>query len=76
MDAAAAAGAADASVAAFVFTTIFMVVATEQHLYLNEKLILIQFNLVSINFICLNIFKVNFARECNVSVRVVPRSHR
>ena len=34
----------------------------QQHLDLNEKLILIQFNLILIDFVCLNIFKVNFAR--------------
>ena len=36
----------------------------QQHLYLNEKFILIQFVLLLIHFVCLNIFLVNFARGC------------
>ena len=32
----------------------------QQHLCLNEKLILIQLNLISIDFVCLNIFEVSF----------------
>ena len=56
----AAAGAAAASAAATVATTIKMVVKTkaaaqlqqqQQHLCLNEKIILIQLNLISIDFV-------------------------
>ena len=36
----------------------------QQRLCLNEKLILIQFNLISIDFVFWVFFKVNFAREC------------
>ena len=35
----------------------------QQHLCLNEKLILIQFNFISIDIVFLIFFKVNFARE-------------
>ena len=36
----------------------------QQHLCLNEKLMLIQFNLISIDFVFWYFFKVNFARGC------------
>ena len=41
----------------------------QQHLCLNEKLILIQFNLISIDFVFWYFFKVNFARECRYIFR-------
>ena len=37
----------------------------QQHLCLNEKLILIQLSLISIDFVFLNIFEVNFGRSCS-----------
>ena len=36
----------------------------QQHLCLNEKLILIQFNFISIDFVFLNFGKLGFAPEC------------
>ena len=42
----------------------------QQHLRLNEKLILIQFNLISIDFGFWYLFKVKFARECDNGVSV------
>ena len=38
----------------------------QQHLCLNEKLMLIQFNLISIDFVFLVFFKVNFARRGSI----------
>ena len=37
----------------------------QQHLCLNEKLILIQFNLISIDFVFFELFSINFARQCS-----------
>ena len=39
----------------------------QQHLCLNEKLILIQLNLISIAFVFLNIFEVSFVSSCGIS---------
>ena len=38
----------------------------QQHLCLNEKLILIQFNFISIDFVLLEFWKISFARGCSV----------
>ena len=69
-----AAGAA-AFAAALVSTTIFMAVTRvaaakagqlqqQQHLCLNEKLISIRLNLISIEFLSVNVFEISFVASC------------
>ena len=38
----------------------------QQHLCLNEKLILIQFIFIPIDFVFFELFKIDFARECRI----------